>query len=87
MALSTMMLRDACEYMRPGRGGDLAVLVSGNGSFAETVRAIRQLGVRTRVVGWLHSTNAELRAAADEFVALDSYFGDLGRGSGALKAA
>jgi len=52
---------------------DTAVLVSGDGDFAELVRHLKHaLGVRVEVIAFGKSSSSKLREAADSFIDLDA---------------
>lgn len=72
-AIDAMIRYDASKCIQPGRG-DVVVLVSGDGGFVPTIRAVQELGATVRVASWRHAASFRLRRAADEFLALDPYF-------------
>ena len=56
---------------------DVVTLISGDGDFRRLVELVASKGVRVEVVGFGHSTAAELRATADRFIELSDYTRDL----------
>ncbi len=50
---------------------DVISLVSGEGSLAPLIRALRSRGTRVEVIAFPESTTEEMRESADEFVSLD----------------
>ncbi len=52
---------------------DVVTLVSGDGDFRRLVEMVASKGVRVEVVGFGHSTAAELRATADRFIDVADY--------------
>lgn len=73
-SLATMMMEDSYEHMDPDRG-DLAVLVAGDGDFQPTLNSLHRRSLRVRVLSWQHACSRDLREAADEYLALDPFFG------------
>lgn len=72
--LTTVMVTDAYEHMKPRLPDVTAVLVGGDGDFVPPVEAIKALGIKVRVVAWRHSTSHELIASADDFIDLAEHF-------------
>lgn len=72
-SIGTVMLEDSYEHMNAERG-DLAVLVAGDADYLPQIRSLQRRGLRVRVLFWMHATSNDLRATADEFIALDPFF-------------
>jgi hypothetical protein len=80
-SLTTLMVADCFEHMKPERH-DMTVLVAGDGDFIPPVQQVQKRGLKVRVFFWSHGTSRQLRAAADEFFALDPDFDYLTRDRG-----
>lgn len=52
-------------------------LISGDSDFVPALETLRRYGFQVDVLGWEHSTAADLRKAARRFVPLDEYFDHL----------
>lgn len=74
--IGTAMMEDSYEHM-DARRGDLAVLVAGDGDYLPQIRSLQRRGLRVRVLFWRHATSNDLRATANEFIALDPFFDQL----------
>lgn len=63
-AITTQILDDSFQYMRPERG-DRAVLLAGDRDYLPPIESLANRGLPTTVVFWTHATARDLRDHAE----------------------
>lgn len=77
-AITTQILEDSFQHMRPERG-DRVVLLAGDRDYLPPIESLKKRGLPTTVVFWDHATARDLREQADDFSPLDPLFDHITR--------
>src|SRR5258705_3300990 len=55
------------DLMKTARNLDIAIVISGDGDFAPTIRAVQEMGVRVEVISFRENTSTDLIQVSDLF--------------------